>query len=329
MEALGIPEAFLNLVSANRLSAFCALLCVTAASLAWNTYAVAQGAWVQPRGQAYLKFSYGASTAADQYRFDGERKPYADNVDDYAFFDRSAYFYLESGVADHGTMILSIPYKRIVVRDAAFRYRTYGFGSAIVGARFDLGPAMQLGAFDALALGVTAGIPLGYTRNFAPSTGAGQVDGMAVLSYGRSFYPAPIYLQFGFGYRYRSSLYVLSRSVDCREGVDVFCVDDKKPDYSDELVASVESGVSIGRVFLQGLANLVWSTKAPLTGFTVSNPVPTEQRYLKLGGGAAFLLGAGASVSVQAFATPYGQNTVRSIDIYLGFDYRLSYGKKQ
>jgi hypothetical protein len=294
----------------------------------WPNIAVGQGAWIQSRSNAYFKLSYGASTAADQYTFDGRTKPYADNVDDNAFFDRSVYFYLESGVADRGTMILSIPYKRIIVRDAAFRYRTYGFGTAILGGRFDLGPAMQLGPFDALAFSASAGLPLGYTRNYAPSTGAGQVDGLAMLSYGRSFYPLPVYMQFGFGYRYRSSVYALSRVIECSEGVDVFCFEDRRPDYSDELVASAETGITVGNLlFLQGMANLVWSTHAPTTGFSVSNPIPTEQRYLKAGGGVAFLLPDNASINVQVFATPFGQNTVRSIDIYIGFDYRLTYVK--
>lgn len=300
-----------------------ALLCLAPTAIPSS----GQGAWVQPRGNAYLKLSYGASTAADQYTFDGRVKQYADNVEDYAFFDRSFYLYMESGVANHGTMVISVPYKRIIVRDAAFRYRTYAFGNAGVGGRFNLAPLMRLSPRDALALSVTAGIPLGYTRNYAPSAGSGQVDLQGVLAYGRSLYPAPFYLQFGAGYRYRSRIYALSRAIDCNEGSDVFCQADRKPDFGDEVLLMAETGATFGRLFLQVLANAVWSVEPPTTGFSVANPVPTLQRYVKTGAGVAVILPDGATVNVQAFMTPYGRNTVKSVDLYFGFDYRLDYRK--
>ncbi len=306
-----------------RSSLLCAVCCATVV-----LSAAGQGAWSRAAGSAYLKISYGASTAADQFTFDGRTKPYADAVDDYSFFDRSAYLYAETGLSDRTTLIVSVPFKRIVVRDAAFRYQTYGFGTAGLGARIDLGPELQLGANDAFALNLAAGLPLGYTRNYAPSAGAGQIDASAILSYGRSFYPAPAYLQFGFGYRYRSSVYALSQSVTCNEGSDLFCVADNKPSYSDELLIHAETGVTISNfLFVQALANVVWSTDAPVTGFSVTNPIPTEQRYVKVGGGLAALLPGNTSLSAQAFVTPYGQNTVRSIDIFLGIDHRFSIRK--
>ncbi len=283
-----------------------------------------QGAWVQPRRAGYIKLSYGASTAARQYTFDGRLKQYADNVDDNAFFDRSVYMYLESGVAKHGTMVIAIPYKRIIIRDAAFKYRTYGFGTALVGARFDLRPMMRLGPLDALALNVALGIPLGYTRNYAPSAGAGQIDAQAILTYGRSLWPSPMYLQVGAGYRYRSSIYLLSRTTACQVGSDINCFADQKPDYGDEFVATAEVGATVaGALFIQAIGNLTWSITAPTEGFSVSNPIPTQQRYAKVGGGIGFSLPQGGGVNLQVFGTPYGRNTIRSVDIYLGLDYRF------
>lgn len=283
-----------------------------------------QGAWVQQHRSGYIKMSYGASTAARQFTFDGRQKQYADNVDDNAFFDRSVYMYLESGVSQNGTMVIAIPYKRIIIRDAAFKYRTYGFGTALVGARFNLGPMMRLGPLDALALNASLGVPLGYTRNYAPSAGAGQIDAQAILSYGRSLWPSPMYLQFGAGYRYRSSIYLLSRATPCQVGSDINCVVDQRPDYGDEFVASAEVGATIaGTLFLQAIGNLTWSITAPTEGFSVSNPIPTQQRYAKVGGGIGFSLPQGGGINLQVFGTPYGRNTIRSVDIYIGLDYRF------
>ena len=50
-------------------------------------------AWVQPKGHAYVKLSHSNVTASEQYRFDGQRSPYADNVEGDAFFDESLYLY--------------------------------------------------------------------------------------------------------------------------------------------------------------------------------------------------------------------------------------------
>jgi hypothetical protein len=86
----------------------------------------------------------------------------------------------------------------------------------------------------------------------------------------------------------------------------------------------VEGGVIVkGRVLLQGLARLGWSFSAPTTGFSVTNPVPTRQRYLKVGGGIAVETIPDCNLSLQVLATPYGQNTISSLDVSLGIDYRF------
>jgi hypothetical protein len=65
--------------------------------------------------------------------------------------------------------------------------------------------------------------------------------------------------------------------------------------------------------------------KKPTEGFSVSNPIPTRQRYIKLGGSLAVFVAEGISINGQIFFTPYGLNTVKSTDIFLGVDYRPSF----
>ena len=282
-------------------------------------------AWTQEPGTAYVKLSYGASTASDQFSFDGSKKPYADNVSENAFFDRSIFLYSAIGVVEGTTVVVSLPYKRLIIRDAAFRYRTFGIGSAVLGIRHDIGRYLGfLGSANALSLNLNAGFPLGYTRNYTPSTGAGQIDIESSAAFGRSFYPAPVYAQASVGYRHRTSWYGLSSAVECQEGVDIFCVADRKPNFNDELTYSAEVGASFANRFLaQLLVNGVWSTRAPVTGFTVTNPLPTRQRYVKVGGGLSARTIDKLSVSSQVFLTPSGRNAVQSIDIFLGLDYNF------
>jgi hypothetical protein len=302
-----------------------ALACIMA--LACHAAARAQS-WPQEKGKAYLKLSYGTSTASQQYTFDGREKEYADNVTENAFFDRSVYAYGELGLTDNVTLLASLPYKRVIIRDAAFRYRTYAFGSAQVGARVGLKPVLGMdeAPLDALAANVILTLPTGYTRNLTPSVGSGQADAELFVSYGRSFYPIDAYAQAGIGYRYRSSIYGLSTAVPCQEGVDKDCVADRQPVYGDEMFFGVEGGYTFAkRVFANLMLRGSYSVKEPTEGFSVANPIPTRQRYLKVGGSLAVFITEGISVNGQVFFTPYGLNTVKSTDLFIGVDYRPSF----
>ncbi len=281
--------------------------------------------WLRDKGNAYFKVSYGTSTASKQYTFDGREKEYADNVTDNAFFDRSLYAYAELGLTDNVTLLGALPYKRVIVRDAAFRYRTYAFGSVQLGARVGLKQYLGLedAPLDALAANVMLTVPTGYTRNLLPSVGPGQVDGELYVSYGRSFYPIAAYAQAGLGYRYRSSIYSFSTAMPCQEGTDKDCFADRQPTYGDDLLFGLEAGYTLDDlVFANLMLRGSWSVLAPTEGFSVANPIPTRQRYIKLGATLAVIPVKDISVSAQFFVTPYGLNTVKSLDLFLGVDYR-------
>lgn len=292
-------------------------------------------AWTMPRGDVYAKLTYGHVSAAEQYTFDGRTAPYFMGVDADAFRDRSLYLYTEAGLTDDVTLVLMLPYKRMFVEDGAFRYRTYAFGTASVGARLNLLSLLGGEASgNALALNAAVLLPTGYTRNYTPSAGAGQVDAQAALGYGRSFWPLPAYAQAGVGYRHRTTAYGLSRAVACQEGRDLDCIMDRRPAYGDEFFFSFEAGATPfgGGVLAQVLVNGVRSLETPTVGFSALNPLPTRQRYLKAGGGLTLypfkLAGAGRleplGLSVLYLVTPDGRNTIRSRDAYLGVEYRVS-----
>ncbi|MFQ5568167.1 MAG: hypothetical protein ACE5G0_00745 [Rhodothermales bacterium] len=284
-------------------------------------------AWLQPKGHAYVKLSHGRATASEQFRFDGETKAYADNVDGDAFFDRSFYLYGEYGLTDQLTVVVVLPYKSIRVLDAAFEYETEGVGSVMIGLRTSI--KHWIGLTDdrhTLAANVMLTLPTGYTRNFTPSVGPGQVDFQTTINYGLSLYPMPGYAQMGLGYRYRSAFYGLSATTACQEGRDVNCFASTEPKYDDELLFSVEIGFNFDRwALVQFLGQGVWSNKSPdaETSFSVRNPIPTRQRYIKTGAGLTVYPLRKLGVSAQVFFTPSGRNTVRSTDYFFGVEYRL------
>lgn len=284
-------------------------------------------AWTQSKGSAYIKLSHGRATAAEQYRFDGETIPYADNVDGDAFFDRSFYLYGEYGLTNDLTLVAVLPYKSVRVLDAAFEYETSGLGSVMLGVRQNLKDWLSIRAENhALSANVLATLPTGYTRNFSPSIGTGQVDVQATVNYGLSLYPIPGYAQAGLGYRYRSALYSLSDATDCQEGSDLNCVADVEPKYDDELLFNGEIGFSAGQwALFQVIGQGVWSNQSPDAGtsFSARNPIPTRQRFIKLGTGLTLYPVRNLGVSAQVFFTSFGRNTIRSTDTFFGIEYRL------
>jgi hypothetical protein len=279
-------------------------------------------AWTRESGSVYTKLFYGQTPASEQFAFDGTLRPYAENVENNAYVDQSIYLYAEVGITDAVTFFTTIPYKRITVRDASFKYQTQGAGSANVGLSISINHLTGWqSARSAASVSFLSSIPLGYTRNFAPSAGSGQVDFGALLSFGRSLYPAPFYFQASGGYEHKTSIYSLSSARDCQVGQDLNCVTDLQPDFDDQFLFSGEIGANLGRrILLQALVGGVWSIEAPTTGFSVYNPFPSRQRYLKTGAGIRLELPGQVGVGGQIRYTPIGANTIKSVDYFVGID---------
>lgn len=301
--------------------------------------AIANGqAWTLPKGTAYVKTSYGSATAAQQFTFDGRSSDYINGLPGDTYRDRSLYLYSEIGVSDNFSAIISVPYKRTFVRDHAFRFRIFGLGSVAVGGRISLLPLLgKSSKRQSLSVNLMAYVPTGYTRNFTPSTGAGQLDFQGTLFLGHSFHPFPAYAQLGLGYRHRSSIYLLSQATPCNSGSDIHCITDPQAVYGDELLFHVETGISPfnGLILLQAIGSGAWSLKKPQVGFSAINPLPTHQRLVKAGAGLTLYPFRATNrpssdtsglrtlgFSAQYFQVLYGRNTINSRDLFLGIELR-------
>ena len=290
-------------------------------------------AWTLPKGESYVKLFYGKVTSAEQFTFDGRHVDFIDGLSGDTYRDRSLYVYSEVGIGDNVSLIMSFPYKRTFVRDHAFRFRLFAPGTAMLGTRLSLLPLLkQDRSNQALSINLYAYIPTGYVRNYTPSSGAGQVDVQASLFYGYSFHPFPAYAQAGAGYKYRSSFYGFSKAISCIPGSDIHCIADQQPDYGDEWTFHIEAGVApLGKLaLLQVLGLGTWSIQNPTVGFSPLNPIPTEQRYIKVGAGLTVYpftlirlpVFSSLGINAQYFETPFGRNTISSRDLFVGFEFR-------
>ena len=296
-------------------------------------------AWTMQPGEVYLKITQGFANASERYDANGDVVPYDPAVEgETPFRDRSRYLYGEVGLAPKLTFFGTIPYKRLFITDGGFaepvERQASDLGSAVVGLRIGLDEAVGLrDDRSALAANVALVVPLGYRRNFAPTVGPGQVDAQLLLAYGRSLWPLPAYAQVAVGYRHRTSVFGLSRVVDCPatqpDDAEELCIADGGSEvaYSDELLLKLEAGYTLfDRVRLQGLLDLVWSVDAPEPVDAAVGVQPEafpHQRYLRTGVGATFLVFGDTGLSVQAFTAPYARNALRAVEVFVGIETKL------
>jgi hypothetical protein len=294
-------------------------------------------AWTRPKGEALFLTSFGWITASEQFTFDGRTTDFIDGLQKNTFSDASFYLHTETGITDDITLVMDLPYKRLFIEDLAFNYSTQAFGDFRLAGRFSLLPIFDLkGTSWAMAIETGLKIPLGYTRNLQPSVGAGQLDWDMKAAVGYSIPAIFSYVQTHAGLRLRTRFFGFSSAKDCNVGQDIDCFEDVQPTFGDELLYYFEyglnplpSGAVIAFLKLDGL----YSILRPDVGFTATNPIPTRQRFMKLGGGIAtypfrfFNLNdlRDLGLTVQYFRTVTGLNTIKSQELFISIDFRETF----
>ena len=302
--------------------------------LLWSIPSAGAQAWTQEAGHAYVKISQSFAAASSRYDADGTVVPYNETTNG-SFRDRSTYLYGEFGVTSQLTLAASVPYKRIYITDEmfgpTFERESFAWGTAIVGARYDIGPALGLSPDGptVLAANFGVGIPMGYTRNYDPAVGPGQLDLQATLNIGRSLWPLPAYVQAGLGYRRRTSSFGFSAATVCMndlvdaDGHACLADEDARRNYGDEFLFSAAGGVTLGPFLFQGLVDAHWSVSAPVPpeGVTVILPEGFElQRYILVGAGVTVYGPLDFGLSVQTFGALHAQNALGGSQIFVGLE---------
>jgi len=290
------------------------LLVACLALLTGRTPQADAAAWNLPPRSLYVKVSYLASSANDQFGFDGSTRPLVDGLTDYPWADRSVYAYAEYGLLPRLTLTAGLPLKRIVVHDSQYRYQTEGLGDAAAGLRLGLlsrGPWVLAGVSS-------LEIPTGYHRDTRPPLGAGQVDLSLGVEAGRSFYPRPAWAAAGLRYRIRSSVYVAGTGGASGASAGAADPAASKIDYADEMLYDLQFGWTfVGRITVTPAIRGAHAFRTDGNAFTLTS-LPSTERWLKAGGGVTVRLAPHYDVSVEAMQTLKGRNTSRSIDLAFG-----------
>jgi hypothetical protein len=297
-------------------------------ALAFNS-----SAWTKQKGELWSLLSFGSQQASEQINVNGNRIPFIDGLEGNTFRDESFYTQFEFGMTDYLTAHFEVPYKRVFVDQELFFTNTQTVGNLYLGLRLNLLKVMGIRSSLTWSVELGGFLPTGYVRNRAPSVGPGQIDFDVKTAVGYGFTIAdvlPSYAQVGVGIRARSTVFALSQAVDCPTGA-VDCVDDVKPNFSDELLFLAEYGITPfkGAILAFGKVMGQVSLLEPDFGFTAANPIPTRQRIYKVGGGSfvyplrffSVPYGENVAIAVQYYSTVAGRNIPVTDDLFVGLEY--------
>ncbi len=297
-------------------------------------------AWTRSESEVWSLVSFGYVAGRTQFLPDRNEADFVQGISDRnTYEDASFYTQFQVGVAEGLTLNTTIPFKRVFVEQQAFLTDTQAFGDLYLGLRaglFELNGVRSPVAWS-VELGVS--LPTGYTRNLAPSVGAGNIDVEVKTSLGYGFRILewlPMYAQAGLGLRIRTGAFALSTATDCNLTSDVNCVADTQPNFSDELIYLAELGITPLSGGLLAFTKVfgAHSLLEPTVGFTAANPIPERQRYVKVGAGGAIypfrVMGIVETLQplgilFQHYWTVDGQNTPKTNDLFVGLEmtYRL------
>ncbi len=156
------------------------------------------GAWTQPEGVCYEKFSFNYYYGDHMFDSSGDRIRTPNNG---RFKDRNLTNYFEIGISDRVTAITSLTYKWLHNDYTGGNFAAQGLGDIDLGARVKL----LEGNWGIMSSQLLVKIPGLYGSTDSLPLGNGQWDLETRLLYGRSFWPLmPGYGNVEAGYRWRA-----------------------------------------------------------------------------------------------------------------------------
>lgn len=236
-------------------------------------------AWPHAAGGGFYQIGFQYIRASEFFEPDGHR------IDIPTLGDYQVSFYLEHGLTDRLTATAYIPFveritlNRIVGEDTGFEFfsgdEVTGVADAEIGARYGI---LRKGGTVASVF-VRFGIPIGDSdQENGLHTGDGELNQIAGIAVGHSFWPKPAYVQADIGYNNRLK------------------------GYSDEIPFKLEAGYTLRNVWtLAGKIRGVMSTHNGVderlggTGGLYGN----NQEFVSLGGEVSYVPKGTLGVSVR------------------------------
>ncbi|MFQ5584369.1 MAG: hypothetical protein ACE5GL_08040 [Calditrichia bacterium] len=275
------------------------------------------GAWGQKKKSYYLKFAASYLRSGKEFNYLGQEQDIlgedassTNNV----FRDFSLIGYFEYGISNRLTITGDFLFKFLAsewisqeryYEGQRFLLNSVGFADLTVSARFVF-------MDNPLVLSFQSGIviPLGYDttpENDGPRLGNGETAFQALLLFGKSLYPLPLYITAGAGYRSRGD------------------------DLHDEILYNFEVGYSKNRLLVKLYLEGVKNTVAPpdLFGQTIELPLPGgggvtpnilfgDQDFIKLSPSFVYKLNSNLSAQFELTDVLYGKDIISGISYTFG-----------
>lgn len=275
------------------------------------------GAWTQSQGGYYLKIETSYLYTTTEFNHEGKKLDILEEkfiYSDASFRDFSLRIYSEYGLLDELTVIGKLPFKAYTTEYFLNDVYTQGKVSRSTLGLGDFNIALKYGILrNPTALSVRGGIklPLGYEefpKNDAPRLGTTQIDIEGMLLIGQSFYPLPVYISGGFGYRQRGG------------------------DLHDEIIYEFEVGYTWNELFFKIYFNGIKNTTTPkdLYGEELQLPLPGgggvipdilygDQDIHQISFSLNYNFQPGMAIEASIFDVMSGKNTIAGQTFSLGF----------
>jgi hypothetical protein len=268
------------------------------------------GAWTQPQGSFYVKLSYALAWADEQIKCCvDEPQPLLDFRDRGDVTEGALSLYGEYGlpvpVPGGLTVLAAVTMKFLEIDTERALRTTAGFADLSLGVRWGLPLAML--APVVLAVQIEGKIPTGYTANLPggeqiPYLGNGVFELTSSLLAGVSFWPPPVYVTGGLGFRWRGE-------DENAQG---------RIDYANELPWSLEAGVTLAeRVLVQATLDGIVAL-GDVEELDVAALTPPASRSVRAGAGLIVLPWRGLQVGVSYQRVLGGVNVILSDQVTLG-----------
>lgn len=244
------------------------------------------GAWAQPRGHYYSKFTFIYAQANSVFGVNAPTE----------FTDYALYFYGEYGLFKRSTVILNAPFFKNSQNEANF---IRGNSSGYLAGDIEIQAKYQFLDSPVVA-SVLAGVklPVAYDVADIPPLGNGKSDFDAKLLLGTSFYPIPIYLTGDVGYRLRGGEFV------------------------DEIHFGFEAGYTLWESLLTRFLATGIRSSGTATGESNLFGFPLTQEKMRLGGGLIWILNPRLEIDITYLKTTSGENIPKSNEIFVGIAFK-------
>jgi len=241
--------------------------------------------WARGTDNIYAQLAFGRSSGDQGFNNLGETGPLGSEGLSESFSDIALYFYLEYGLNEDLTFIVSTFAKSMDISNTEGSYGTTGLSDLTTMIRYTLpiqGPVR-------ISPEVGLRIPTGYDQDAAPPLGSGMFDGRFGTSIGMSLDPVlPGYLGGSFGFAARGG------------------------DVSNETYGHLEAGLRpVDQLFVRARWDFVNSTENSGLNDSSQLNLTLEQAYYTLGPGLTWIVDDTWQVNADLRWTIAGRTTAK------------------